>query len=164
MSDTRHRLLQRLDTLEKRISKLTSADPRLHGLEDRVAEQSEEREQARGRLATLDQKLTRLTSHPVSVDSAVRESVRRHLDTRLSAVEGELQARITRKASTPVSEEAPAQERIMKRVARIESAVAAQHTAIVELRDCSLKTEETMQKLLSSVDSIVTRTLHRNSR
>jgi len=52
----------------------------------------------------------------------------------------------------------------MRRVAELESAVAAQHTAIVELRDCSIKTEQTMQKILKSVDSIVSRNLDRTSR
>lgn len=164
MSGSRHRLLERLDRIEKRIARLSSADPTLQRLDNRIQEQRDERAQARARLAALDEKLARLTARPDVADSAVRESLLRHVDSRLPSAEQELHARLSRESATPPSNGSPPREQIMRRVAELESAVAAQHTAIVELRDCSIKTEQTMQKILKSVDSIVSRNLDRTSR
>ncbi len=47
------------------------------------------------------------------------------------------------------------QTRVMHRIAKLESEVAGQSAAMTELRECSLRTEQSMQKLLGGLDRLI---------
>jgi hypothetical protein len=48
------------------------------------------------------------------------------------------------------------QRRVLDRMARLEAEVAGQSTAMGQLRDCSVKTEQTVQRLIEGIDRLVT--------
>lgn len=49
------------------------------------------------------------------------------------------------------------QTRVIQRISRLEEEVAGQSAAMSELRECSLRTEQSMQKLLGGLDKLVVR-------
>jgi len=49
------------------------------------------------------------------------------------------------------------QTRVIQRISRLEEEVAGQSAAVSELRECSLRTEKSMQKLLGGLDKLVVR-------
>jgi hypothetical protein len=63
-------------------------------------------------------------------------------------------------ASRPAFENAKTSEKIQAafedRLARLEREVVSQSSGLSELRECSLRTEHSMQKLLLSIDRLIT--------
>jgi uncharacterized coiled-coil protein SlyX len=49
------------------------------------------------------------------------------------------------------------QTRVIQRISRLEEDVAGQSAAMSELRECSLRTEQSVQKLLGGLDKLVVR-------
>ncbi len=47
------------------------------------------------------------------------------------------------------------QTRVMNRISRLEEEVSGQSAAMAELRECSLRTEQSMQKLLGGLDRLI---------
>ncbi|MDE3197759.1 MAG: hypothetical protein KGN84_15530 [Acidobacteriota bacterium] len=155
VKQSRQMLLRRLDTIEKRVTMLAGADPSLRDLEVRIEQHRGERERAQARLAALDRKLEKIAEQ--RSDRSVEDSVAEHMNSRLASVIEEVESRLTRQPDT-------AAERFLSRVAKLESAVTEQHSAIVELRDFSIRNEQRMQKILNGMDSLISRNLTRGAR
>lgn len=120
-----------------------------------------------GKLGALEARLHRLEKDGApdaaadagTIQDAYGE-LRRRLEeavaTRLADVESKLRAESeqSRKQMLDAFVES-VQTRVMSRIDRLEEEVAGQSAAMTELRECSLRTEQTMQKLLGGLDRLI---------
>lgn len=94
------------------------------------------------------------------IREGLREEIERginaDLDRRLAAVEEKLQLRM--KAATRETANAMAasiEMRVTPRISRLETEVSGQSAALAELRDCSLQSERSIQRLLTVLERTI---------
>jgi uncharacterized coiled-coil protein SlyX len=117
------------------------------------------------RLEAVETRLTALTPRDETVESAtttqmVREDLRTWLDAtvaeRMAEVETRLQSESARGQKEILDTFAEGVEtRVIHRISRLEEEVASQSAAMNELRECSLRTEKSVQKLLGGLDRLI---------
>jgi hypothetical protein len=92
-----------------------------------------------------------------SVRDDVHRQLRKELDQRLSAVEASLHLKVeTAHEETVNAMVASIEARVTPRISRLESDVNNQSAAMTELRDCSLQSERSIQRLLGILERVVT--------
>lgn len=136
-SEAADRLADRLGDLEHRLQHLESGSPAV------AVEQREE---------TMES-----TSVPAE---QVREELRGWLEEtvslRITEVEGRLHAETERNQKQMLDAFAESVEtRVIQRISRLENEVASQSAAMAELRECSLRTEHSVHKLLGGLDKLI---------
>jgi uncharacterized coiled-coil protein SlyX len=162
------RLLSRMDGLEARLSRIETSATAAGGthatgttfvasIHGRLDTQEAEADAVLARLARVETTVSRANEGAEKLAVELREwaasDIRRQIveaETRL----GKNLDAARREALETVVE--GVQKRVSERIARLEGEVAGQAAAMVELRDCSVKTEQSIQKLLVGIDRLVT--------
>jgi uncharacterized coiled-coil protein SlyX len=118
------------------------------------------------RLDELENRVTALTPREDTPETAaasaetVREELRIWLEStvseRIADVESRLKTETARgqKEILDVFAEG-VEKRVIQRISRLEEEVASQSAAMNELRECSLRTERSVQKLLGGLDRLI---------
>jgi hypothetical protein len=153
-SEKRRRFLGRLEGIETRLARLIEPVPDLCLLQAKLAGWQDDLEAMRSQLAVLDSGIAGLTNQAASVDIGVRDCLRRDLEKTLPVIESKIQSLIARQQAA--MEALPAgRPSVTARVSNLENEVAGQRAALIELQECSLRTERTMQKLLKGIDRLL---------
>ena len=156
-------LLSRLKTVESRIVEM-EADQRvspaasatghfpektLAAFESRLAGQLVDVEQMRGEIRRVDQRLGELDSQlPVIIQSTV--------DVRFQEVERKLQQDFEQAQTRSMAAFVDTlQTKVVERITTLETNLAEQSQAIGKLRDTSLRTDESLQKMLVGIERLV---------
>jgi hypothetical protein len=93
-----------------------------------------------------------------AVQSQLRDWLEEGLNARMAEVELRLRAESERGRKQMLDAFAESVEtRVIQRISRLEEEVAGQSAAMSELRECSLRSEQSMQKLLSGLDGLIMR-------
>lgn len=170
-------LLGRLDSLEQRLARVENAasavtacppesapavevaaamDHAFSSVHSRLHAQQAEVDGMRTQLASANLGI----AHLQRKDELLREELRGWVDEnvreRLAAAEVKLQRSIesTQKSTLDALVEG-VQTRVIARISKLEEEVAGQSAAMADLRECSLSTERSMQKLLEGIDRLV---------
>ncbi len=123
------------------------------------------------RLDDLENRLSALTPHAEAAASAsagqvasvqIRDELRGWIEqtvtARMTEVETRLKAETERGQQEMLDAFASGVEtRVIHRISRLEDEVASQSAAMRELRECSLRTETSVQKLLGGLDKLIVR-------
>jgi uncharacterized coiled-coil protein SlyX len=159
-------LLSRIQTVESRIVEMEAEAPRvspaagapatphfpektLAAFESRLAEQLVDVQQMRGEIRRVDQRLGELDSKlPVIIQSTV--------DVRFHEVERKLQQDFEHAQSRSVAAFVETlQSKVVERITTLETNLAEQSQAIGKLRDTSLRTDQSLQKMLIGIERLV---------
>jgi uncharacterized coiled-coil protein SlyX len=167
------RLLTRLDLLENRlvhIERGTSghATPFAAGaasdggqvdftaLRSRLDSQQAEVEAIRARISTAETGFGDLGGNGERFRAELRQWMDESVNRRIAAIEEKLRTDIeTSQIGTLDAFVDSVQQKVIQRISRLEDEVAGQSAAMSELRECSLQTERSMQKLLEGIDRLV---------
>lgn len=157
------KLSERLGQLEGRLSSLETArtgepvsDIDLREIESRIDEQAKTVSAVRVRLDSG----ARQAETPQQTEERLRIEMRawmdQRVDERLRGVESKLRREndeAQREMLNAVVESV--QTRVILRISKLEEEVAGQATGMQELRDCTLRTEQSMHKLLGGIDRLI---------
>jgi len=140
-------LLDRIGELENRLRNLESGSPAStadSSLESQINAENQ-------RLDALAEATTRL-----------RSDLKEWLEQNISAKITEVEVRLRAESESGRGEMLDAlvdgvQTRVAQRISKLEDEVANQSTALTELRNCSLRTEQSVQQLLGGIDRLITR-------
>jgi hypothetical protein len=110
----------------------------------------------RGELAKDDRRVAALNEIAVQLRTEMRGWLEESVTARMAEAESKLRAEADRgrEELLEVFTES-VQTRVIQRISRLETEVAGQSAAMNELRDCSLRTEQSLQKLLGGLDRIL---------
>lgn len=136
-SEAATRLADRLGDLEHRLQHLESASPTV--------------------MAAHGEETIEVVAAPGEL---VREELRGWLEetvsVRMAEVESRLRAETERGQKQMLNAFADSVEtRVIQRISRLESEVASQSAAMADLRECSLRTEHSVHKLLGGLDKLI---------
>ncbi len=145
------RLAARLGALEDRLEHLETESPK-----SSIEKQAAEVEAIRSQLAAGDEKLEAVGAIGLRLRGDLEGWLENSVAARMADVESKLRAESeqSRKQMLDAFVET-VQTRVMHRIARLEEEVAGQSVAMTELRECSLRTEQSVQKLLGGLDRLV---------
>jgi alanyl-tRNA synthetase len=106
------------------------------------------------RLEALERKLAPLTGNEnVAEQSDLRPGAS---DLQIQAMEARLRQDLScRQAEQAEALAAEVQKKVTERIALIEAEVSNQRAAVGELRECSMRTEQTLQKVLEGIGRLV---------
>jgi len=123
------------------------------------------------RLDDLENRVSTLTPHPEAADTPaapvgqvasvqIREELRGWLEETVTQRVAEAETRLKAESSRGQKEMLDAftsgvETRVVHRISRLEEEVANQSAAMQELRECSLRTETSVQKLLGGIDKLI---------
>jgi hypothetical protein len=156
-----HKLAERLGDLENRLLNLEGEIPAAAGsrpeLEKQTAEVAAERthvDSESGQIgvmapATLDQTSLQLRGE-------LRNWLEESVNVRMAEVETRLRTESERGQRQMLDAFAETvQTRVIQRISKLEEEVAGQSAAMSELRECSLRTEHSVHKLLGGLDKLI---------
>ena len=125
------------------------AEKTLSAFESRLAAQFGDVEQLRGEIRNIDQRLGDLDAHiPVIIQSTV--------DVRFQEVERKLQHDFEEAQNRSMAAFVDTlQSAVVERITALETNLADQSQAIGKLRDTSLRTDESLQKMLVGIERLV---------
>jgi hypothetical protein len=112
----------------------------------------------------LEEKIGALEDRLVTLEAEspveLRVELRDWLDESVTTRMAELETRLKAESSVGQKEMIDAfaesvQTRVIQRISRLEEEVAGQSVAMNELRDCSLRTERSMQQLLGGIERLI---------
>jgi hypothetical protein len=109
------------------------------------------------RLGTLEDRLLNLeVESPAELRVELRDWLDESVTTRIAEVEKRLksESEVGQKHMLDAFAES-VQSRVIQRISRLEEEVASQSAAMNELRDCSLRTERSMQQLLGGIERLI---------
>ncbi len=115
-------------------------------------------ERFENRLEKLEKKIAPLLteSWPADRGEASATQFERQLERQMEKIEARLRQDLGRRQEERLQTLSDGlQKRITERIDGIEAEIAGQRAAIGELRDCSLRTEQSLQKLLEGIDRLV---------
>jgi len=118
---------------------------------DKLVEKLEEK------LGALEDRLVTLElESPAELRVELRDWVDESVTTRMAEVEKRIKAEsdIGQKQVLDAFAES-VQTRVIQRISKLEEEVATQSSAMNELRDCSLRTERSMQQLLGGIERLI---------
>ena len=125
-------------------------------LESRIDLQQREVDSLCSQLAAATSGIGDLSAEHERLRSEVRTWVDTRIDTRITEAEAKLRASIENSQRNTLDAIVDAvQNRVILRISKLENDVAGQSAAMAELRECSLQTERSMQKLLEGIDRLV---------
>jgi hypothetical protein len=163
-SETGDRLEARLGALEGRLVNLEALSP-VAGDASRntgaSADAPDERQTAavaaiRSELARENEQVAALSQIGAQLRVELQGWLEQSVGSRMADVEAKLRAESddARRQMLDAFAES-VQTRVTHRISRLEEEVASQSAAMVELRDCSLRTEQSLQKLLGGLDRLL---------
>jgi hypothetical protein len=125
-------------------------------LQSRLDAQQAEVDAVRAQLASANLGIAQLSEKDENLREELRGWVDENVRQRMINAEEKLQRSIesTQKNTLDALIEG-LQTRVMLRISKLEEEVAGQSAAMAELRECSLSTERSMQKLLEGIDKLV---------
>lgn len=139
------KLAERLGDLENRLLSLEVESPA--AISSRVDRQAAEVSAVRSQLNRDNRQIDEL-----------RDWFEESLNARMAEVELRLRAESERDRKQMLDAFAESvQTRVIQRISKLEEEVADQSAAMSELRECSLRTEQSMQKLLGGLDRLIVR-------
>lgn len=145
------KLAVRLGALENRLQNLEEGNPG-SPVEDHAAETAA----IRSELKAGEQEREALNKITLQLRGELRGWVEESVGARLEDVEAKLRAESERSQRQMLDAFVEGvQTRVMQRISRLEEEVAGQSAAMAELRECSLRTEQSMQKLLGGLDRLI---------
>jgi hypothetical protein len=159
-SETGGRLDARLAELEDRLVNLEAASPGVGA--SRGERQTVAATAIRSGLGREDERVAALSQIGAQLRVELQGWLEQSVGSRLADVESKLRAESddARRQMLDAFAES-VQTRVTHRISRLENEVASQSAAMLELRDCSLRTEQSLQKLLGGLDRLlVTRPVH----
>lgn len=122
----------------------------------RIEDQAAEVAAIRSQLSMGNRELETLSEISVRLRGELRTWIEESVGARMADVESKLKAeseRSQRQLLDAVVESV--QTRVTHRISRLEEEVAGQSAAMAELRDCTMRTEQSMQKLLGGLDRLI---------
>jgi len=156
-------LADRLGRLEGRLSHIEGAqaeqpvsETALRGIESRIDEQAAAASAVRVRLDTGVRRMETPIQTEERLPSEMRAWMEQRLDERLRGVESTLRREsdeARRETLSAVVESV--QTRVILRISKLEEEVAGQAAGMQELRECTLRTEQSMHKLLGGIDRLI---------
>jgi uncharacterized coiled-coil protein SlyX len=114
------------------------------------------------RLGALENRLLSLEAEAEGPAAVERGELRGWLEESVSARMAEVETRLRTESERSQKQMLDAfaesvQTRVMHRISRLEEEVAGQSAAMNELRECSLRTEQSVHKLLGGLDKLIVR-------
>lgn len=153
-SEAGGRLEMRLGALEDRLVNLEAAGP---GAGDARGEKQTVAVAAiRSELGREDERVAALSQIGAQLRVELKGWLEQSVGSRMADVEAKLRAESddARRQMLDAFAES-VQTRVTQRISRLEEEVAGQSAAMAELRDCSLRTEQSLQKLLGGLDRLL---------
>jgi uncharacterized coiled-coil protein SlyX len=149
------KLARRLGQLETRLQSLEGEGA---GVSSRVDAQANAMSAVKSQIKTENQHVEALNETSVRLRGELQSWLEESVSTHMAEVEARLKAESERgqKQMLDVFVE-NVQTRVIQRISQLEEEVAGQSAAMNELRECSLRTERSIQKLLGGLDRLVVR-------
>jgi uncharacterized coiled-coil protein SlyX len=154
-------LAVRLGALEGRLRNLepentgSTADG-VSGPSSRIELQAAEVAAIRSQLDRDDRELEALSEIGLRLRSELRGWLEESVNARMADVELKLRSESERSQRQMLDAFVDGvQTRVMQRISKLEEEVSGQSAAMTELRECSLRTEQSMQKLLGGLDRLI---------
>ena len=156
------KLAERLGQLEGRLSHLETTGTAqagavdLQGIESRIEEQAAAVSAVRVRLDSGASE----PETPAKTEERLRAELRAWMDQRVDERLRSVETKLRRESDEAQREMLNAvvesvQTRVILRISKLEDEVAGQAAGMQELRDCTLRTEQSMQKLLGGIDRLI---------
>jgi len=122
----------------------------------RIDAQKSDADALRARVAATEAGITRLSGRGDRLQPDLDQWISHEIRRQISSAEGVLQATVEEAQKETLDAFVDSvQKRVIVRIARIEQEIARQAGVMGELRDSSVQTERSMQRLLSSLDRLV---------
>jgi hypothetical protein len=159
-SENEGRLEARLGALEDRLVNLEAVSPASRhdgaAADSRGDRQTVAVGDIRSELNKVDERVAALGQIGEQLRVELQGWLEQSVGSRMADVEAKLKAESdeARKQMLDAFAES-VQTRVTHRISRLEEEVAGQSAAMVELRDCSLRTEQSLQKLLGGLDRLL---------
>lgn len=167
-SEARDGMDVRLGALEDRLVNLEAAKPVASdvsrptgsGADTRTDREGERQAAAvaaiRSELGKEDERLSSLNQVGAQLRVELKGWLEQSVGSRMADVEAKLRAESDEARRQMLDAFAESvQTRVTHRISRLEEEVAGQSAAMAELRDCSLRTEQSLQKLLAGLDRLL---------
>jgi len=159
--DSNHDLLARINGIQQKLDRLStpfSGNEAVSALalQLRLDAQQAEAEKLRSTVHTALTAIhqTKETTERMAVE--LRDWVAEDIGKRVAEAEVRLEQSLSHVRQETLEALADkVQSKVVERISRLEDEVAGQSAAMIELRDCSLKTEQSMQRLLEGIDRLV---------
>src|SRR5579872_4658546 len=155
------RLATRLGALEDRLVHLesqsqASAAEELAGSESVVERQAAEVAEMRSHVAADEGKFEALAENSKHLREELQSWLEHQVNARMADLESKFRVESERSNKQLLDAFIEnVQTRVMHRIAKLEEEVAGQSSAMTELRELSLRTEQSMQKLLGGLDRLI---------
>jgi hypothetical protein len=131
-------------------------DHAFSSVRNRLNSQQADIDGMRAQLASADLGIVHLNQQGEQLREELRGWVDENVRQRIGAAEAKLQRNIERTQQHTLDALVEGvQTRVILRISKLEDEVAGQSAAMAELRECSLSTERSMQKLLEGIDKLV---------
>jgi len=125
-------------------------------LHSRLNAQQADVDAIRAQLASANLGIAQLNQKDEKLREELRGWADKHIEQRMTIAQEKLQRSIeTAQKNTLDALVEGVQTRVVLRISKLEEEVAGQSAAMADLRECSLSTERSMQKLLEGIDRLV---------
>lgn len=158
-------LLARLDTLAERLWRVEEVKAKpapaewqtvLTGIGARIDRQQAEMEAIRRQMLRATQGLESADDRGGTLRTEMRRQLSGELNQRVAAVEEKLHKSMEASHRETVEEMLTVLEtRVGPRISRLENDVSGQAAAVTELKECSLQTERSIQRLLMALERVI---------
>jgi uncharacterized coiled-coil protein SlyX len=158
--ETDSELAVRLGALEDRLRNLEAESPgsmaEVSSPGSRIEDQAAEVAAIRSQLSMGGRELETLSEISLRLRGELRGWLEETVGARMADVESKLKAESeeSQRQLLEVLVES-VQTRVTHRISRLEEEVAGQSAAMTELRECTMRTEQSMQKLLGGLDRLI---------
>jgi uncharacterized coiled-coil protein SlyX len=142
------KLAERLGDLENRLLSLEAEAPAVAGARPESEKQTAE--------ASAEQTLVDSAQTTLQLRGELRNWLEENVNVRMAEVETRLRTESERGQKQMLDAFAESvQTQVIQRISRLEEEVAGQSAAMSELRECSLRTERSVHKLLGGLDKLI---------
>jgi hypothetical protein len=149
-----HQLAERLGELENRLLSLEAENPAVIGSRSAVETQAFEKQALQPDADGPHIDVASETA--LRLRGELREWLEENVTARMAEAETRLRTESERGRSQMLDAFAESvQTRVIQRISRLEEEVASQSAAMSELRECSLRTERSVHKLLGGLDKLI---------
>jgi hypothetical protein len=150
------KLAERLGDMEERLLNLETESPA--AILSRLERQAEEVSTVRTRLDTEGLQIEALSETSQRLRVELQDWLEESVNSRMTEVETRLKAESERGQKQILDAFTEnVQTRVIHRISRLEHQVTSQSAAMSELRECSLRTELSVQKLLGGLDKLISK-------
>lgn len=154
--DSGEHLAERLGDMEERLLSLEAESP--VGIVSRLERQAAEVSAVRTRLDTEGLQIEALSETSQRLRAELQDWLEESVNSRMTEVETRLKAESERGQKEVLDAFTEnVQTRVIHRISRLEHQVTSQSAAMSELRECSLRTELSVQKLLGGLDKLISK-------